>query len=310
MWSLSAYGRHNSAIRITQDPRLWHTEHLLLYELEICPLDKTVCKLSSEIEALLRISKFKVAFNYTWLKPVILLVITENLCHLLGKCEIWTGLSQAIFTAECSHSFHFSCIANRVKHGHHHCPICHSKWKDLPFQFPTSNSGPQPNVASRARAHPLEDYGIHSPPPTFLHQPEPIHFSDDEPLPVIIADATSSSPPDHTQSVTLKAFPEFPAVGSSESVSKFAVLVGVRAPPLLDDAHNLERAPIDLVTVLDVSGSMDGSKLLHLKHAVWFVIQNLGPSDRLAIVVFSSNARRIFPFTGCLKEAVKMLYLP
>lgn len=78
-------------------------------------------------------------------------------------------------------------------------------------------------------------------------------------------------------------------------MAAFAVLVGVRAPPLLDHACHLARAPIDLVTVLDISGSMAGSKLSLLKRAVRFVIQNLGPSDRLAVVTFSSSARRIFP---------------
>lgn len=112
---------------------------------------------------------------------------------------------------------------------------------------------------------------------------------------MISADATSSSPPDRSESVTVKAFPELPAIASSESISTFAVLVGVQAPPMLDETHNLERAPIDLVTVLDVSGSMVGSKLSLLKRAVQFVIRNLGPSDRLAIVVFSSSAQRIFP---------------
>ncbi|KAI7999489.1 E3 ubiquitin-protein ligase WAV3 [Camellia lanceoleosa] len=210
-----------------------------------------------------------------------------------------TGEGQAIFTAECTHSFHFSCIANSVKHGNHLCPICRSKWKDIPFQFPTSLGDPRFNVSGRARVSPYRplledvqpniphDHPLPSPPP-----PEPHHFSDDDTLPPTSTDPTFLG---SSHSVTIKSFPEFPAISSSESVSSFAVLVGVQAPPLLGDARNLERAPIDLVTVLDVSGSMAGSKLALLKRALRFVIQNLGPCDRLAIVVFSSSARRIFP---------------
>ncbi|KAK6796453.1 hypothetical protein RDI58_004154 [Solanum bulbocastanum] len=42
---------------------------------------------------------------------------------------------KAIFTAECMHSFHFSCISENVKHGNLLCPICRCKWKEIPFQF-------------------------------------------------------------------------------------------------------------------------------------------------------------------------------
>ncbi|RLN42857.1 uncharacterized protein C2845_PM01G40520 [Panicum miliaceum] len=45
-----------------------------------------------------------------------------------------------------------------------------------------------------------------------------------------------------------------------------------------------------LVTVLDVSGSMVGTKLALLKLAMGFVIDNLGSRDRLCVVSFSSGA--------------------
>lgn len=155
------------------------------------------------------------------------------------------------------------------------------------------------NNAGRTRVSPLEDNYLDNiprvPPPVTLPLPEPLHFSDDEPLPTIAVDQTSSPPYAHPESAVLKAFPEYSAVAASGTVPRFAVLVGVRAPPLADDARHRERAPIDLVTVLDISGSMAGSKLTLLKQAVCFVIDNLGPSDRLAIVTFSSGAQRNFP---------------
>ncbi|KAL5071569.1 hypothetical protein RYX36_022456 [Vicia faba] len=43
------------------------------------------------------------------------------------------GSGQAIFTAECSHSFHFHCIASNVKHGNQICPVCRAKWKEIPL---------------------------------------------------------------------------------------------------------------------------------------------------------------------------------
>lgn len=98
-----------------------------------------------------------------------------------------------------------------------------------------------------------------------------------------------------SQKVTIKAIPEHLAVAASQSVSLFSVLVGLKAPPLSDDARSSQRAPVDIVTVLDVSGSMSGRKLSLVKMAVHFVIDNLGVSDRLSIVSFSDRATRMLP---------------
>lgn len=238
---------------------------------------------------------------------VILLAYLQKTCAIcLGSLE--TGQGQAIFTAECSHSFHFGCISNSVSHGNLLCPICRATWKDLPFLMPINS---RPNYTNNdtdrsldlfTQSRPLQRHSLRSfsstefPPLQQqprrhhpVHEPEPLQFSDDEPLP----DSTSDRSRADLQNVTIKAIPECQAVASSESVPHFAVLVGVRAPP--QDEIQSQRAPIDLVTVLDISSSMNGLKLLLLKRAVLFVIDNLGPADRLSIVSFSSRAWRIFP---------------
>lgn len=69
-----------------------------------------------------------------------------------------------------------------------------------------------------------------------------------------------------------------------------AILVGVQALPILDDACYIDYAPINLVTILDVSGRVSGSKLNFLKLAVC----NLGPFDRLTIVYLSKSAHIMF----------------
>lgn len=125
-------------------------------------------------------------------------------------------------------------------------------------------------------------------PTTFRLPAEPEQFTDDEQHSVNSAGPAS---PSRSQALAVKAFPEFGAVAAAECPPKFAVLLRICAPSLPNDA---DRAPIDLVTVLDVSGSMS-SKLPLLKRAVQFIIQNLGSADRLSIVIFSSVARRIFP---------------
>ncbi|XP_010229894.1 uncharacterized protein LOC100842705 [Brachypodium distachyon] len=80
------------------------------------------------------------------------------------------------------------------------------------------------------------------------------------------------------------------AVARGEAVDNFAVLVHAKAPPA---AAGRARAPVDLVAVLDVSGSMQGNKLALVKGAMGFVVDKLGPADRLSIVAFSDSARRV-----------------
>ncbi|XP_020163037.1 uncharacterized protein [Aegilops tauschii subsp. strangulata] len=62
----------------------------------------------------------------------------------MNPCAICLGSmvaddgGQAIFTAECSHAFHFRCISDSVAHGHLLCPLCKAQWRDLPLVRPTS----------------------------------------------------------------------------------------------------------------------------------------------------------------------------
>merc|ERR1719343_189233 len=53
-----------------------------------------------------------------------------------------------------------------------------------------------------------------------------------------------------------------------------------------------EREPMDVVCVLDVSGSMNGEKIQLLKDAVRFVIEDAQPKDRVSLVTFNSSAAR------------------
>ena len=214
-----------------------------------------------------------------------------------------TGHGQALFTAECSHKFHFHCITSNVRHGNHICPICRAEWKELPFQ------GAQPADAThgRARVSPVnwpQDDGhmtvvrrlSHTDSENLQEQfpvfrtPEADIFNDDEHIDLQPEMAEYNAV---TGSVEIKTYSEFQAIQQSVAQKVFSILIRLKAPKSLDSVNS--RAPLDLVTVLDVSGSMRGAKLALLKSAMNFVIQTLGPNDRLSIVAFSSTARRLFP---------------
>ncbi|KAM0922171.1 hypothetical protein ACQ4PT_006391 [Festuca glaucescens] len=195
------------------------------------------------------------------------------------------GGGQATFTAECSHTFHFSCISASVAHGNLVCPLCNAQWRDLPFVRPTPVAPPPPAHILQPRTHPVEPV---------------IVFDDDEQVEPASGATDSRAPsPGGASSngaLVVKTHTEYSAVARDSSSENFAVLVHVKAPGIADAgaASNVQpRAPLDLVTVLDVSGSMSGHKLALLKQAMRFVIVNLGPADRLSVVSFSSEARRV-----------------
>ncbi|KAL6649187.1 hypothetical protein ACP70R_013411 [Stipagrostis hirtigluma subsp. patula] len=204
-----------------------------------------------------------------------------------------TGGGQAIFTAECSHTFHFHCISTSVAHGHLVCPLCNARWRELPFVQP-----PQP--ASMPPRQPLpQQQPMHAAQP---QQPptETEVFDDDEPV-------EPPSGQDHdgqrqaaaaasSGTLVVKTHAEYSALARDSSHDNFAVLVHVKAPGMMEGAAasgDAPRAPLDLVTVLDVSGSMNRNKLALVKQAMAFLIGNLGPDDRLSVVSFSSVARRV-----------------
>jgi uncharacterized protein YegL len=56
-----------------------------------------------------------------------------------------------------------------------------------------------------------------------------------------------------------------------------------------------DRSGLDLVAVLDVSGSMQGEKIDKMKTAMKFVVKKLSSIDRLSIVTFMDTATRICP---------------
>nr|CAB3492228.1 unnamed protein product [Digitaria exilis] len=63
------------------------------------------------------------------------------------------------------------------------------------------------------------------------------------------------------------------------------------------------REGLDLVAVVDVSGSMGGHKIESVKRALQFVIMKLTPVDRLSIVTFASSAKRLNPLLSMTPAA-------
>lgn len=105
--------------------------------------------------------------------------------------------------------------------------------------------------------------------------------------------------------VKVSTIPVLASMLQQDERPDFEVLVRVQAP-----THAALRAPMDLVAVLDVSGSMswspdanktpkDGepSRLVLLKDAMKFIVHHLHAGDRLAAVTFNHNVVQEFKMT-------------
>ena len=69
------------------------------------------------------------------------------------------------------------------------------------------------------------------------------------------------------------------------------VMLELTAPP----AVAIERAPIDVVVVLDRSGSMSGEPLQSVTEATAQLLRLAGPDDRMAVVAFDNEVQLVLP---------------
>ncbi|MQL90857.1 hypothetical protein Taro_023458 [Colocasia esculenta] len=270
----------------------------------------------------------------------------------------------AIFTAECSHVFHFHCIAASVrKQGTLVCPVCRAAWRQVPLLSDISahrhpwntasvlDEAEQENPKRKPSADPKQgklsgagDDGlynkkggrVYNDDEPLLHPAacrpgrfNPIPEAEDEqqeedkgeedfrgffsldPSPVS-SPRCAAARRHQLGGVQVTVLPTVALLSSGRSHENYVVALKVKAPssamprptaagadgsgtapsPILEPSR---RAPIDLVTVLDVGGSMTSAKLHMMKRAMRLVIASLGPADRLSIVAFSSSSKRLLP---------------
>uniref|UniRef100_A0A0D9XKE0 RING-type domain-containing protein n=1 Tax=Leersia perrieri TaxID=77586 RepID=A0A0D9XKE0_9ORYZ len=221
-------------------------------------------ELSSSSSAASAAAALPMGITVSYVTPAMLDMLDRNPCAICLD-EIAGG--QAIFTAECSHTFHNRCIARNVAHGRRVCPLCNTTWHDLPTP-----------------AQPAAVSGDVDDPPL---------YADDDPVDAPVVGEQAAADGDAAAAMVIKTHCEHAAVARGPSRDNFALVVHAKAALAAAAAGEAQqRAPIDLVTVLDVSGSMEREKLALVKKAMGFVIDNLGPSDRLSVVAFSSYATR------------------
>ncbi|KAK4748874.1 hypothetical protein SAY87_015460 [Trapa incisa] len=262
----------------------------------------------------------KTVSSFSFLKASLRLSRTR--CGICVQ-SVKAGQGTAIFTAECSHTFHFPCIAAHVRVNRVLvCPVCSSTWKELPLldNFSSSpiltiQSSPKTDLVMDVKNSTVESkilrvYNDDEPlqSPNSLARFNPIPESD-ESIEELQQDGavefqgffvgSTASPVSlcskpARNSVEVSLLPDVAVVSVNKSCGTYAVVLKVKAPPA-PATSSPARAPVDLVAVLDVSASMDGDKLHVMKRAMRLVISSLTDTDRLSIVAFSATSKRLLP---------------
>lgn len=127
-------------------------------------------------------------------------------------------------------------------------------------------------------------------------------FNDDDGLEVGPAAAASQPEPDPSTSaegpVAVSTRVEYASLPRGTTQDVFG-LISVQAAaeaapgPASGAGESVdERQPMDIVCVLDVSGSMSGTKISQVQDAQRFIIGQMTPKDRMGLVAFESATRR------------------
>ncbi|KAL3521789.1 hypothetical protein ACH5RR_014623 [Cinchona calisaya] len=244
---------------------------------------------------------------------------TKNICAIcLDPLDYSSGCSPcpAIFTAQCSHAFHFACISSNVRHGSVTCPICRAQWTQLPRNLNSQNSlqSNQSDPVLQILDDSIASFRVHR--RSFLLS---AHYDDDDPV------EPDHAPQHHRLHISLLPFhlthlcshkKSGVSLGHSCDISSQHHLISpsqlLLQSPIISAEHRatagqnpsvctstkaylcvrLEHQPAtDLVLV----ASPNGPHLRLMKQAMALVIFSLRPVDRLAIVTYSSAAARMFP---------------
>ncbi|KAJ4873513.1 Zinc finger (C3HC4-type RING finger) family protein [Raphanus sativus] len=225
------------------------------------------------------------------------------------------GRGTAIFTAECSHTFHFPCVASRAGDLNllAACPVCGASWREtslLPLsplhdlRSPESSGSDSRTRESSSSKKSLRVYNddeplISSPISpagfnTILESDENDDGEEEEDnggfkgFFVNTPSPLTSKKKRLTDSVDVKLSSEAAVVAVGRGNETYSVLMKIKSPPL---PSSRRRPPVDLVTVLDVGGS----KIETVRRAMRLVISSLRENDRLSMVSFSSSSKRLSP---------------
>ncbi|KAJ4981428.1 hypothetical protein NE237_032265 [Protea cynaroides] len=209
---------------------------------------------------------------------------------------------QAIFTAQCSHAFHFSCISSNVRHGSVTCPICRAHWTQLPrnlnqppFHIPAVPCTTQSDPIFRILDDSIATFRVHR-----RYSLRSARYDDDDP---VEPDLTPTHPRLHLILIPIPFTTPSPSTPTSllqltgGGPTSYHQELTPTGPPQSNRAYLSVTLAHHQATDLVLVASPNGPHLRLLKQSMALVVFSLRSIDRLAIVTYSSGsaATRSFP---------------
>jgi Mg-chelatase subunit ChlD len=244
----------------------------------------------------------------------------QNICALCLETTVAVGGGVPLASPGCCGKwFHQRCLEECMQRGNGLCPCCRAPFNAATPAAPPAQVVEQPvqNIfsfpenptlfqrAANIFGHPSHQQQPirqrqHRPHPAFFSRangsnPNDVDMTEDElPIPSDSAEASasaaSSSNADGSVGILLSSATEYAAI-SAAAQSSFYAIASIK---MKEDSRLFERRKgMDLVCVLDKSGSMSGAKFTALKHAMRFVQSQLSPNDRLSIITFDNDAHNV-----------------
>jgi Mg-chelatase subunit ChlD len=128
---------------------------------------------------------------------------------------------------------------------------------------------------------------------------------DDQPLPDYIPEPEVQGEESHsTLKSSILTHKNYYTLNPSSSTEVISSLV---LESETSNSSSKKRTPVDLVLVIDVSGSMEGEKIELVKKTLDFLLTQLGPNDRVSLVTFSNSGSRLVKLTCCDEAGKKRL---
>ncbi|KAJ4791913.1 Zinc finger (C3HC4-type RING finger) family protein [Rhynchospora pubera] len=187
-----------------------------------------------------------------------------------------------IFVAECTHSFHFTCIVSNIRHGNLTCPICRAQWTQLPrdlklppFLSHLHNSDPILRIL---------DHSITTSRVNRQSSRRTVRYNDDDPIDPTTAGSSAPSYPS-------LQFSLMPLTNNNPNYFQRTEIVALCQTRAHLSLQLTPQPAMDIVLVV----SANGPHIRLLKQSMAVVIFSLRAMDRLAIVTYSTTATRAFP---------------
>lgn len=242
-----------------------------------------------------------------------------DVCSICLSSLIQSG--KDLYTTSCQHRFHFECLAKSVQAQNDECPLCRTRLDTLSTLLrsatvattvatPTPRPTPaliQPRpISAVQRSSGLWNTLRRSVASAYRRiSGTPNHEEEDNKVDEravrsiaeriqAVRQRSANGTAEFIQLITATTTLEYGGQVFNEASNIYG-MVTLKAPTLLSkDASEKEmnelRVPVDLVCVVDQSGSMGGEKIHLLKETLNYIIDQMNPLDRLSVISFNSQA--------------------